>query len=55
LAHSLPRSKVIHDENNQISKGGINDSNSNAKALAINQHRLGGYIVANQVKIKLYD
>jgi hypothetical protein len=42
LADSLLRSKVTHDESNKISKGGINDSNANAKDLAINQHRLGG-------------
>jgi hypothetical protein len=43
LADSLPRPINVHGKSNQTWEGNTNDSNWSAKALAKNQHKLGGY------------
>jgi hypothetical protein len=43
LVNSLPIPRGAHGKSNQTLKGGTDDSNWSAKALATNQHRLGGY------------
>jgi hypothetical protein len=43
LVDSLPRLRSAYGESKQTSKGGTTGSNWSAKALATNQHKLGGY------------
>jgi hypothetical protein len=43
LVDSLPRSKGVHDKNNQNLKWNIDDSNWSAEVSTTKQHRLGSY------------